>query len=305
MLNYTYLSTPEDLATFGSKELNKYDYLVLIHIPDDQLEKDELNLMRGILERFMKDQSLVVIAQELEAAPDDAFVRSIYKSAFPNRPDFDAYVGASTIHLDLNERVFLTPVYQELKPHAGARRPYFEMLSRSLQALQFSLSYVSLADVPLPSLPSANKNLVIPDGRAIKRYRDEQGMSQDEFGRKCGFSDHKPISKTENGNLIKKDTLERIAKCMGKSPDCIRFSDVVPSRKNLVRLRTETGLKRNELAKKHGLASGSFFDLIENAERVPERVMRTVHYWYEKHFPNRTIPFTDVIDLKATKKLTS
>lgn len=294
----------EDIANFSSKDLGKYDYLVLVDIPDGKTDIDELNLMRSTLERFMKHKGMVVFSSELEQAPDNAFVRSIYGSVFGKKEGKAADIAVATVHKEVNERLYMKPLRHKLLPAGDSRFLFLDALNRSLENLRFSMEYTSIEDIPLPELHHTLQGLVVPNGRAVKKCRDRQRKNQTDFAADCCL-DRKVISKIENGNPVKLETMKMIADKTDKTADELLYTRVVPLRKKLIQLREDSELTPDEAAQKTGLPSGSYIQQLENAAYVSARVMRVVHYLYEKYLLEESIPFSDLIDLDATERLST
>lgn len=304
MLNYTYLATPTDLSSFDSNDLEVYDYLALIGLAGQEIGQDELNLMRAALSRFMSKNCLVVISSELAQAPNDSYLKSIYKEAFSDAPLPDTYVAVATIYPDVNDRLMFAPVYRSLSPDPNSRRPFYAALNQSLQRLKFDLAYSSLGAIPLPDLPIAKQPLIIPNKKAVISQRNALELNQTDFAAHCTV-DRKTISKAENGTLIKEITLKRMAEKLGVPADRLVFNEVVPQRKKLAELRTSTGCTSEELARECGLTLACFFDLIEEADRLPSKVIRFVHHCYEKLLATERLSFASLINLDKTDALNS
>lgn len=301
MLIYSFLTATEDLENFTSRDVDKYDYLVLVDIPDGLADAGEINLMRSALERFMKRKSLVVFAAELKQTSDGAYIRSIYGSVFGEEYGKEACVSVATLHENVSERLYFNPVHHVLVSNEEARFPFYDALNCSLKNLRLDIDHASIEEVALPELHHTLKDLVIPNGRAVEKYRKEQKINQIDFAADCGV-DRKIISKVEHGSPVKLATMELIADKTDKTVDDLLYTRVVPLRKTLIQLRENAGLTPDETAQKTGLPSGSYIQQLENAASVPGWIMRTVHYLYEKHLLNKSIPFSALIDLDATDK---
>lgn len=312
MLNYTYLTTPTDLSTFGPNDLAKYRYVALFHLGQraDGIDERELALVFGGLAHFMRAECLVTTTADLTSASEKTYIKTIYH-IFDNVEDMDAYVAIATVFPDKIDKHLLRPVYQELDWDRtnDARYPVYDALNRSLETLRHNVLYSSLEEIILPTPLSKQKELVSPFGARIKSLREDRG-SQNVVAQEHAPGRDRPLGRStlrlaEEYESISREKLQEFADYFGEDISYISLEVVVPNKTVLKDLREESGLGKEKLAHTMGIACGSFFDLLESADSVSTKVMRFVHKQY-KNILNREdseLKFDTLLDLQATVAL--
>lgn len=318
MLNYTYLATQADIAKFGPNDLTEYRYVALFDLGRHakKVHRNEFDLICAGLARFMHEECLIVLNSELRDAPEDSFIKSIYH-IFGSPGKMETFVGIATVVPEINDRILLRPVYHELKwsDRDTSRYPCFAALNLCLKKLHANLIYSSLEEILLPVQLSKQQPMACPYGTEIKNRRENLG-SINEVGNRPVPGVDKPLGRTtlssaENNEPISLAKMEDLARFFDVSVQSITFEKIVPNRNRLIELREETGLDKDKLAHSMGLASGRFFDLLEDASCVPAETMRFVYRQFQnileqlRKMPGTNFKFTDLMDISATEALAS
>lgn len=301
---------PGGIADLVHKDLGAYRYFALYgfgrHVQD--VPKHELDLMLSRLSNFMKGSCLMVSDTELDGTPEDAPVRSFYLS-FADRPENEAFVAIATVYPGINDKIFKRPAYHGLRreDHAG----WDEALDHALEKLRASLLVGTLANIPLPGLPSAKKNLVCPNWEYIRQRRKKAGPMESlcalDIATPSRPGKHK-VSKTtlikaEKGEPVRPSTIEDIAKVLKAAPGRLIFKNIVPNVERLRELRKAVVCTEEELLGQFGLSSMALFHLLEEAAVVPADTMRYVHHHYGKLLGPQAGAFTELVYLPGTKAL--
>jgi hypothetical protein len=295
-------------ACFNRSDLAQYRYIALfgMNTHSDEVPTLEFDLLCARLASFLKDDCLMLLDSELKDLPEDSYIRSVYR-IFDNPPKKAAFVGIATVSPGINDRFLLNPVYHELKwdDDDSSRYHRYNALNQCLEHLQASLTYSSLEQVPLPELPHASQELVIPNGKYIATLRKNAGMSMEEVGcqrTETGLptADRKTISKAEKNEPITRDVMEHIAEVFSEPYNRVVFKKIVPPKGRFRELRLESGRTKDELAKECGLPSSLVFDLLESATCLSAERLIFFYYHYKKILGEKKLSFESLIDFYRT-----
>lgn len=314
MLNYTYLSTPQELESFNHNDSANYQYVALFDfgLGKNDLSKHEFNMIRDSLARFMKKQCLIVRNDELEQASEDSYIKSIFQ--FFEKPEeiASAYIAIATMEEDVLDRILRKPVYHaiEWSTETSSRYPCLDAVNACLNILRTELYITSLNDYPIPDLESTQLSLRCPNGPEIKKRQERIGsfnmVTNPHIPNLKGRSQVKfkesSLKKAKKSEPMKEETLLEIAEKLKVPLDKIIFKRLVPLPDKCTNYRIKTGLDKNTLALKFDLKSGLFFDLFEGAEVLPPKAAIYVYYQYRTHF-FPSLKFSDLIDTEASYKL--
>lgn len=290
MLNYTYLATPQDCAAFTPNDLVRHRYVALFGMGRhaDQVPANELSLLFASLANFMNRDCLITMDSDLNDAPEQSYIRSIYH-IFDAPPEKEAYVAVATVLPGVNDRILLNPVYHKLKwgKSDTSRYPCYNALNQCLEHLYGSLTYSSLDQLILPELPPASQGLVIPNGTRLAALRKDRGMTMEDVGRersKQGLPtmERKSVSKAEKGEPVTKLVMQHIAEVLKESYSSVVREKATPPKGRFREVRLATGLSPNELAEKFGLPSPFILELLEAAVSIPADKLLFFHYHYKK-----------------------
>lgn len=299
------------VALLESKDLSNYRYVAFwgLNRHTNAIPKKESDLIRTLLDNFMKEKCLFVSDLELQELPEDAYLRSAYQ-CFDNPPTKEAFVGIATIHPGINERLFHSPVYHEVMWMKGkeSRTPCYDAFCKALEKVRLSAFTKTLKDISLADLPSAKVNLVCPNGNLIRKRRKKAGP-MDELCKIKITTSSRPqkhsLSKTTlikagKGEPITMAKLEDIAKVLKIAPSRLLFEDIVPNHERLKELREFC--TEEELLEQFA-TSLDFFNLLEETKVVLADTMRSVHHHYKRLLGSRVGSFAELIDMQGTEAL--
>ena len=318
MLNYTYLATEADLASFNPNDFAKYQYVALFGLGKyaKEVSINELYLIKANLARFMTDKCLVVSAMELDATPKDSFIRILFDTTFSPSPELEAYVAIATVFPGVNEQLHLTPEYQKLEwdSDSPSRYPICDALNQCREHLRAKVIYSSLEEIKLPFQLSKQQPMACPYGAKIKEMRGSKSIfqiCQEKVPLKTGTGTFQlartTLTQAENNEPITLEKLKDIACYFNVPVSAITFEKVVPCQRCLQELRAQTGMDKESLAHIMGLPSGYFFDLLETAESVPSEKMRFIHKQFIQilKLKNKDLKFGSLLNISATEALAS
>lgn len=301
---------PKGIAGLAPEDLGGYRYFALYGFGRhaQSVPKHDLDLMRAKLSNFMKGSCLMVSDTELDGTPKDAPVRSFYLS-FNDRPENETFVAVATVYSGINDKILKHPTYHKLKREDHTN--WDEALNNALGKLRSSMLVRTLAEISLPGLPSAKKNLICPNWKLITQLRKKAGPMESVCELEISASSPRgkhSLSKTtlikvEKGEPVRPSTIKDVAKLLKTAPKHLVFENIAPNVKKLRELRNAVFCTEEELLMQFGISTLEFFSLLEEATVVPADTMRYVHHHYEKLLGPQAGAFTEMIDLTGTKAL--
>ncbi|MBC8462483.1 MAG: pentapeptide repeat-containing protein [Deltaproteobacteria bacterium] len=297
------------IATLDAEDLAQYRYVALFGAGqyEDEISREELDLIRTGLANFMKDECLMIQEAELRNTPEKSYLRSICRM-FETPPADNAFVAIATVHPGINDKILKRPVYHEL--NRKGCDSWDQALNQALEKLRASLFVKSITDFSLPALPSKKQSLVCPNGNRIRTLRNAIGPHDRVCEIKAYRNEHESyflskntLIKAEKGEPITKTKLEDIAKVLNTAASRLIFKNIAPNRERLQKLREAVFCTEEELLEQFGVSTPVFFDLLEEEKVIPADTLRYVHHHYNKLIGSKAGSFVELVDIPKTEEL--
>lgn len=307
MFHFTYLANSHEVQEFDENKLAEYEYVAVFDFKAPDLTSSELQRMRNALARFMSSKILFVDRDSIEQSEN-----SVLSSNFDDLGELgqkSCYIYIQPLD-NLDGDNIQTHYRHEIQPTKN-KYGYLDGLNKSLRELRAQLTYKKLLDFPLKFDAPKSGSSCLPNGHIIKKLRKNKGSLRaviTEMKEMKGPSIEKgTLHNMENYRLCDRDSLSIVANFFDVEYESLVLQQVVPNTSYICSLYSKTLMDKDELAETFNVPV-YFFDVVENAPILPERVLRFQYYKLSSLlrviFPRMLdIQISDMIDEVATAQL--
>ncbi len=290
-----------------SYDMSQYRYLVLYGLGShtSKLPDHELELLHTALTNQQGTTCLALQDAELNEMPKESSVHRHYE-IFSNLPEQEAFIamadltpGAKANH---KPKTLVETVCWDSSTYAAQ-----SALTECAERLRFALDIEGLDDLPRPPLPTQTRTVVLPNRKYIKEIINNKfstiSAAAAELSDMGGSPDsiRKRLFEAAKGTPVKRETMDRISKVLGKPVEVLFFDELIVKPNAFKSLREESGLSVNSLADKFGIKEPFYFNLLEDAQAISGHMLIAAQYHYKKILGAENASFEKLVDWDRTR----